>query len=317
MEVIEKTKSKSNKKLKLVSTEGSKPVVDVPKEDQSESQIQAFIKQNDKSIRAYLLKEFDMEEGDIKAIIRETAECVVMVRSPKEADPWGEDVQVIENCIKVSKPVSVIDVKIKDTKPIEKIEVAEVTVAPKKQTKKKQTETVTVTATIDEENQKKLEKVIESATDEVAQDLKTEKTLPKKNAKTKTTNKTPSKTKPTKEAKTEVKKVKVKETKKPTALKGKNKSEKVIAKVSVEDLKGLKGLDLWLKAGRVIKRTCGTGFIQIHDQETVMPVLFDHYHKKTELTDVPGKGNKQYGKKRLENYLKMIVEFFKANDLKL
>lgn len=290
MEVIEKTKSKSNKKLKLVSTEGSKPVVDVPKEDQSESQIQAFIKQNDKSIRAYLLKEFDMEETDIKAIIREAAECVVMVRSPKEADPWGEDVQVIENCIKASKHVETKD-----------------------EPKKKQAVAVpdTVKATVDEQDQKKVNET------EVAQDLKTEKTLPKKNAKTKTTNKTPSKTKPTKEAKTEVKKVKVKETKKPTALTGKNKSEKVIAKVSVVDLKSLKGLDLWLKAGRVIKRTCGTGFIQIHDQETVMPVLFDHYHKKTELTDVPGKGNKQYGKKRLENYLKMIVEFFKANDLKL
>lgn len=301
MESIEKvTKPKSKAKLAVVKTE-STPVVDVPKEVGSDELIQEFIKKNTKPITDYLTKEFDeLAEADVKTIIREAAECAVLVRSPKVAEPWGEDVQVIENCIKVSVPVGTAPVTKKKSKPKE--EKPTVTL--------KSGDEVIGTAKVDS---------IEIKAD---QDLKSEKTEPKKQAKTKNT-KTTAKAKTTKaDIKADKKSAKAVDTKKPKTLSGKTKTEKkksepVTNKVSVDELKSLKGLDLWLSASRIIKRTCGTGFVQVHDQETIIPALFEHHHKKTELTNMDGNGNKQYGKKRLENYYTMIVAFFKEHDLKL
>ena len=305
MEVIEKVaKSKSKAKLSVVKTEAT-PVVDVPKEIGSDDLIQSFITKNTSAISAYLLKEFEeLSEADIKTIVREAAECAVLVRSPKVSDPWGEDVQVIENCIKVSVPVGTAPVTKKKSKSKSKPEAEKGTVTFKSGDK------VIGTAKVES---------IEIKPD---QDLKSEKSEPKKKAKTVTTKSTakPKTTKP--ETKAVKKSAKAVETKKPNTLKGKAKTDKkkvevATSKVSVDELKSLKGLDLWLSAGRIIKRTCGTGFIQVHDQETIIPALFEHHHKKTELKDMDGKGNKTYGKRRLENYYTMIVAFFKEHDLKL
>lgn len=281
---------KKDTKPNLKPNASSGPVVDVPNAQQKA--IDAFIKGNKATIGEYLKANFDeIGDAEIASITKETAECVILKRSPKVGGAWGDDTSVIEDVIrKVQGPtIAVVD-------PNEPLEDAEPVKAQEPEEDDGIEEEIKAPA-------KEKAEPVAAATEE-SEEIEIE--APKKKAKptSKTSAKKGVKEKPKKDAKPATKKAATK--KEIKAVEG------TAPTVTPEYIKSLKGKDQWFAAARYLKGKKKI-WIQTQDIPEVIGHLFAVSQGKEKLNEegFKGKGEKAYRRNRILGFKDTIEAFLK------
>ena len=311
-----------------------KPIVDVPKSDGSEDKISQFIELNRAAVTKFMDKQFEgIGKKEISEVLRECAECSVLTRSPKSGGCWGSETDIIEDALKVCKPLATKPVDDEeDDEELEDIESDDEIEEDDEEEADEDEEDSDGDEDQDETEEEGEESDLDDSEDDAHADedeeveddeeeeavkpvqkspRKTETKKPAKVAKTKTTTKT-TKSAKAKTVETKDKKAKKTQTESSVTIKtGNDKIDKILNtnSFSEEDLKGLKGLELWIGAARYLKLKSKLR-CQLQDMPEVIGHLYDVHRGKAKLNEsgFQGKGVKSYRKKRMLNFLGAIKE---------